>query len=362
MINERQIDKLKDHLDTASYRMDHLFQKLLPHSDLDSLLPTPTVGRYKEDLDTTDEDLAENDPTYFKHRSEHYGRKRMPWEDKPTKSLDPHSVQAYSLAMTIKAPMELPNTGNLCVALAHNEEEWMTDSGASYHLTMDQNDYDKGSMESCNISLTIGDNKEVKITTFGRCTRLTREGRKVIFTQVLHAPSCPTRILGVGRLTKGGISTFTQDRESVKLIENKTGEMILQGVVTPQDTANVYLSKIIFPPTPTLMTNLGPNREELLLVHRQWGHLSFDKCRAMLGLPPTKHAIDDLCNDCWKAELKEPKRSKETITRADLNLYRIHMDLTGVKANNLKGYRLALILVDDKSRYTWMIPLHNRAQ
>ena len=110
------------------------------------------------------------------------------------------------------------------------------------------------------------------------------------------------------------------------------------------------------------MTNLGPNREELLLVHRQWGHLSFDKCRAMLGLPPTKHAIDDLCNDCWKAELKEPKRSKETITRADLNLYRIHMDLTGVKANNLKGYRLALILVDDKSRYTWMIPLHNRAQ
>jgi hypothetical protein len=67
MINERQIDKLKDHLDTASYRMDHLFQKLLPHSDLDSLLPTPTVGRYKEDLDTTDEDLAENDPTYFKH-------------------------------------------------------------------------------------------------------------------------------------------------------------------------------------------------------------------------------------------------------------------------------------------------------
>ena len=362
-INERQIDKLKDHQDTAAYRVDHLFQKLLPLSDVDSLLPPPTVGRYKEDLDTTDEDLAENDPTYFKHRSEHYGRKRMPWEEKQEEALDPHSIHGYTmLVATSKSTESAPTTGKLHVALAHNEEEWMTDSGASYHLTMDENDYDEGSIESCNISLTIGDNQEVRITKYGRCTRFTKEGRKVILTQVLHARSCPTRILGVGRLTKKGLSMFTQDKEVVQLIEKKTGEIILQGVVTPQDTANVCLRKPLPTTNPTLMTNLGPTQEELLLLHRQWGHVSFDKCRAMLGLPPTQHAIDDLCNDCWKAELKEPKKSKETTTRADLNLYRIHMDLTGVKANNVKGYRLALILVDDKSRYTWMIPLHNRAQ
>ena len=76
----------------------------------------------------------------------------------------------------------------------------MTDSGASYHLTMDENDFDEGTMQACDIALTIGDNKEVRIKFSGRCTRSTREGKTVIFNQVLLAPNCPTRILGVGRL------------------------------------------------------------------------------------------------------------------------------------------------------------------
>ena len=81
-----------------------------------------------------------------------------------------------------------------------------------------------------------------------------------------------------------------------------------------------------------------------------------------MGLPPPQHAIDDACDDCWKAGLKEPKKSGETTHRADIVLHRIHMDLTGVKPTNLKGYRLALVMVDDKSRLTWTYPLQNRAQ
>ena len=126
-------------------------QELLPLSDMESLAPTPTVGRYKEDLDTTDEELADNDSKYFKHRSEHYGRKRMPWEEKQEEALDQHSIHGYTMLMAkCSSSTEAPPVGTLQVALAHNEEEWMTDSGASYHLTMDENDFDEGSIESCN--------------------------------------------------------------------------------------------------------------------------------------------------------------------------------------------------------------------
>ena len=81
-----------------------------------------------------------------------------------------------------------------------------------------------------------------------------------------------------------------------------------------------------------------------------------------MGLPKVQNVLEDSCNDCWKAELKEPKRNKETTQRASLNLHRIHMDLTGVKANNLKGFRIALVMVDDRSRYTWVYPLQSRSE
>jgi hypothetical protein len=45
----------------------------------------------------------------------------MPWEEKPT--IDPHSIHGYPLVMKNKTPKDLLTTGNLSVALAHNEEE-----------------------------------------------------------------------------------------------------------------------------------------------------------------------------------------------------------------------------------------------
>lgn len=77
-------------------------------------------------------------------------------------------------------------------------------------------------------------------------------------------------------------------------------------------------------------------------------------------MPPVKDALEDLCNDCWKVELKEPKRKKDTVSRADRILYRIHMDLTGKKDANVKGYRMALVIVDDMSCYTWTYMLKAR--
>ena len=243
----------------------------------------------------------------------------------------------------------------------------MVDSGASYHITFDVNDFDEGSLTPCFITLTIGNSNKVEVTQYGQCTRKTRERKTVVLREVLLAPDCPARLIATGKMTKRGNSTFIQDQHAVKLLDKQTGRTILQGCMNKQNTANVYLTKVIKRYEPSALmqyeTNGDPiNRKEIDLLHRQWGHLSFEKCRSLMGLPPPQHAIDDVCDDCWKAELKEPKKPGETTHRADIVLHRIHMDLTGVKPNNLKGYRLALVMVDDKSRLTWTYPLQNRAQ
>ena len=165
-------------------------------------------------------------------------------------------------------------------------------------------------------------------------------------------------------MTSGGKSLYTQDENSIQLLEKDSKDLILKGTLTPHDTASVVLYREKEPsysmeePTQLDLTPIV-DREELFRKHVEWGHLSFAKTRKLMGLPPPKDVLEDSCTDCWKAELKEPKKKKETTQRAALNLHRIHMDLTGVKAKNLKGYRIALVLVDDRSRYTWVYPLRS---
>ena len=36
------------------------------------------------------------------------------------------------------------------------------------------------------------------------------------------------------------------------------------------------------------------HREQILSDHRKWGHISFDKVRAIRGLPKVKDALEDL--------------------------------------------------------------------
>ena len=38
------------------------------------------------------------------------------------------------------------------------EENWLADSGASYHTTFDEKDFDPGTIQECDITVRIGDN------------------------------------------------------------------------------------------------------------------------------------------------------------------------------------------------------------
>ena len=261
--------------------------------------------------------------------------------------------------LSLDASLMMSDTYEHLDVQAEEGEVWLADSGASYHTTFDEKDFDEGTVQKCDITVRIGDNNTVNLTQMGQCSRKTEEGRKVVLTKVLLSPQCPTRILSVGKLTSGGKSVYTQDDSAIQLLQKDSYELILKGTLTPHDTANVILFK---EEKPTQLDQIHVDQEELFRKHKEWGHLSFAKTRKIMGLPPPNDVLEDSCNDCWKAELKEPKRNKETTQRASLNLHRIHMDLTGVKANNLKGYRIALVMVDDRSRFTWLYPLQNRSE
>ena len=169
------------------------------------------------------------------------------------------------------------------------EEEWMVDSGSSYHITFDKRDFDPGTEEKCFVTLTIGNNHKVNVFAMGQCTRKTKEGKTVVLREVLLVPDCPARLIATGKMTKRGTSTFIQDLHSVKLLDKETGRTILQGRVNRQNTATIYLSRL--PKSLTRARTTGRRKkfntertnsckahtgqEELPSPPRQWGYLSY---------------------------------------------------------------------------------------
>ena len=93
----------------------------------------------------------------------------------------------------------------------------MLDSGATYHLATHFEDFDKGSLEYCNISLRLGNDNKMNIQWKGKCTRQTNTKTTIVMRDVLYAPECPTRIIATGKLTKEGKGVYIQEQKEVRL-------------------------------------------------------------------------------------------------------------------------------------------------
>ena len=278
-----QVNKLKGWVSIQNYHRGTLHD-FLKESELKSIYDPddPEEGYCITDLETSDDDLK--DPKEAPTRSKYYtnslpkqlhGCQELtplpltPTEDKEIPTSPPKPPRktrkvgdASSLLMTathdVDDPVSITGAKHQ-QEVTHTEEEWLADTGASYHTTFTDQDFDPGSIEECDISVRIGDNKSVHIKHMGNCTRTNKEGRKIILTKVLLSPLCPTRILSVGKLTSSGecIYMYMQDKEGINLVKNGTMEVVLSGKRTPHDTANVllYVSRRDYAFTPNTHRN-----------------------------------------------------------------------------------------------------------
>nr|GEW84880.1 hypothetical protein [Tanacetum cinerariifolium] len=79
------------------------------------------------------------------------------------------------------------------------------------------------------------------------------------------------------------------------------------------------------------------------------------------GLPKMKFEKDHLGSACeqWKIHRKHHK--SKTNFASNKHLYLLHMDLCGlIRVESINGKRYVLVVVDDYSRYTWVIFLHSK--
>ncbi|GJR55759.1 retrovirus-related pol polyprotein from transposon TNT 1-94 [Tanacetum coccineum] len=81
------------------------------------------------------------------------------------------------------------------------------------------------------------------------------------------------------------------------------------------------------------------------------------------GLPKFKYHKEHLCPSCEQRKSKRASYPPKLVPNSKQMLHLIHMDLCGpMRIASINGKRYVLVIVDDYSRYTWVIFLRSKAK
>ncbi|KAK2982356.1 hypothetical protein RJ640_030390 [Escallonia rubra] len=105
-----------------------------------------------------------------------------------------------------------------------------------------------------------------------------------------------------------------------------------------------------------------PKHNDIWLWHRRLGHVHMDLIKKLLskdlvrGLPNLKFIKDKVCDACQYGKQSKTSFHAKSVVSTSRTLQLFHLDLFGPTRNaSLGGKFYAFVIVDDFSRYTWVL-------
>ncbi|GJZ22882.1 retrovirus-related pol polyprotein from transposon TNT 1-94 [Tanacetum coccineum] len=103
------------------------------------------------------------------------------------------------------------------------------------------------------------------------------------------------------------------------------------------------------------------------LWHQRLSHLNFDTINDLArndlvtGLPKFKYHKEHLCPSCEQGKSKRASHPPKPVPNSKKRIHLLHMDLCGpMRIASINGKRYVLVIVDDYSRYTWVLFLRSK--
>nr|GEW01401.1 hypothetical protein [Tanacetum cinerariifolium] len=153
-------------------------------------------------------------------------------------------------------------------------------------------------------------------------------------------------------------------RKSTCFVRNENGVDLL----TSDRLLNLYtiaLNEIASNSLDCLLAN-APSSQSWLW-HQRLSHLNFAiinnlvKNNLVRNLPKMKFEKDHLCSACEQGKIHQKHHKSKTDFASNQPLYLLHMDLCGpMRVESINGKLYVLVVVDDFSRYTWVLFLHSK--
>ena len=238
------------------------------------------------------------------------------------------------------------------------------DSGSSIHIT-----------HQINLLHNIKPHYELVSFANGDTTQSTHIGdfegyinnNKISLHKVLFIPDFKRNLISIGKLTEQGHKiTFQQKgKQPFLTIYNINGKVMVnikENYNTNTFKLWILKSKIIKISNEheinycQIHKNIR-DRKDIFLWHRRFGHMDISQLK--YKLPYIN--MNDKCKICAKAKLRNSP-FKRAVNKTNSIFEQIHMDIMGPINPSIYGNKYILSLMDDYSRYNWVIFLKDKSE
>ena len=236
---------------------------------------------------------------------------------------------------------------------------WYLDTGASNHMTGDASQFFELNF-AVGGTVRFGDGSTVRIEGRGTVLFETRNGEHKALTDVYYIPKLKSNIVSLGQLEERGCKIVLED-----------------GYLWGYDRQRMLLLKVKRQQNRLYILNLDRTDPVCLLSsfedtawkwHARYGHLNFQSLRQLgqrsmvQGMPSIEH-VEQLCDGCLVGKQRRAPFPRESVNRASKVLELVHGDLCGpITPATPSGNKYFLLVVDDFSRYMWIVLLKSKDQ
>jgi transposase InsO family protein len=237
------------------------------------------------------------------------------------------------------------------------ESSWYLDSGASNHMTGNPDKFAELD-RTVHGKVRFGDGSAVEICGRGAILMQCLTGEHRVLSDVYLIPRLKSNIISLGQLEENGCKYTGED--GVMTIWDKSRKVLAR---VPRTRNRMYILKIQ-PAEPVCL--LSHADEDAWLWHMRFGHINFRSLRELAtdelvdGMPMIDQ-VDQICDGCMIAKQKRLSFPVQAKYRAQTQLELWHGDLCGpISPITPGGKQYFLLLVDDFSRYMWIVLLHSK--
>ena len=234
---------------------------------------------------------------------------------------------------------------------------WILDSGSSRHMTGDRALL-SNVVEKAGPVVTFGDNSKGLTEGYG-CLL----AGNVIIENVYVVQGLEHNLLSISQFCDNGYNVLF-DKLKCQILHKKSEKPSLMGI----RKGNLFVADM----------NSGSNLEvncfyakassdESWLWHKRLSHLNFKTMNSLVkrelvrGLPQLEFSPEGLCEACQKGKSKKASHKGTDTSSITGVLQLLHMDLFGpVNILSMSKKCYCLVIVDDYSKYTWVLFLHSK--
>jgi len=230
---------------------------------------------------------------------------------------------------------------------------WTLDSGTTYHMTGDLECLSNITKFNKRIYFANGEN--VKSKFIGTYKGYINDN-KINLKNVLYIPVFKRNLISIDCLSDQYFKTIFQkiNNKNNVTIYNKNNNKIYSTSANESRTYTIWTSKrkIEFTNN-SLCNNISSESEKddnMNTWHRRLGHFNINSLKNILSKIENKNK----CKICAHSKLRNfPFHTNER--RASEPFERVHMDTVSLKQSSLYGNKCFLTILDDYSRYGWVI-------